>query len=117
MNSFPDFIKDEANRIPEDQQNTAAVEGFVYQGRGAGQVAFWTCHEARESNWHRHDFPEYLCVVAGEYVLVLEEGERTLGPGDEVEIRAGARQSARIAAGTRTIHAFGGRRIAIDPDE
>ena len=111
MNDFPDFMRDPANRVPSNQQNTDAVEGYVFIGRGAGQVAFWTCSENLESKWHAHAFDEYFVVVAGEYVLLLEGSEQVLRPGDEVVVPSGVRQAARVAAGTRTIHAFGGQRV------
>ena len=111
MNDFPAFMKDPANRVPTDQQHTVGVEGYVFDGRGAGQMAFWSCEEARQSDWHAHDFDEYFVVVAGEYVLVLEGSEQVLHPGDEAVVPGGTRQAARVAAGTRTVHAFGGRRV------
>ena len=111
VNDFPDFMKDSANHVPKDQQHTEAVEGYVFDGSGVGQMAFWSCAEDMESEWHTHDFDEYFVVVAGEYLLLLEGSERVLRPGDEVVVPSGVRQAARVAAGTRTIHAFGGQRV------
>ena len=111
VDDFPAFMKEPANRVPLGQQHTEAVEGYVFQGRGIGQMAFWTCAERRNSDWHAHDFDEYFVVVAGEYVLMLDGSERVLHAGDEAVIPRGTRQAARVAAGTRTIHAFGGRRV------
>lgn len=65
----------------------------------------------RASRPHRHDFDESIIVVRGRYVAVLDGKEHALGPGDELFIPRGTEQSGRCTAGTRSIHAFGGRRI------
>lgn len=114
MDDFPLFMKNEKNRVSVSQQNTPGVQGYYYEGRGGGQMAVWTCREARESKKHAHSFDEYMVVVSGEYILCTNEGERTLHPGDEALIPRGTEQWGRCAAGTRTIHAFGGRRIKDD---
>jgi quercetin dioxygenase-like cupin family protein len=111
VDDFPAFMKDPLNRVPVGQQHTDAVEGYVFEGRDNRQMAFWSCTEPRDSDWHAHDFDEYLVVVAGEYVLLLDGSEQILHAGDEAVIPRGTRQAARVAAGTRTIHAFGGQRI------
>jgi quercetin dioxygenase-like cupin family protein len=111
VNDFPDFMKDVADRVPGNQQNTDAVEGYVFKGLGANQIAFWTCSENLESKWHAHAFDEWFVVIAGEYVLLLEGSEQVLRPGDETVVPSGVRQAARVSAGTRTIHAFGGQRV------
>jgi len=111
VNEFPAFMKEPVNRVPKSQQHTQAVEGFVFGGSGIGQMAFWSCAEDMESEWHANDFDEYFVVVAGKYVLLLEGSERVLRPGDEVVVPSGVRQAAKVAAGTRTIHAFGGQRV------
>lgn len=77
-------------------------------------MAFWTCYNARESKKHRHDFDEYFIVVSGEFTLCTDGGETVLKPGEEAFVPRGTEQCVRCAAGTRTIHAFGGRRIKRD---
>ncbi len=114
MHDFPSFMKDQAIRIPRAQEHTPSVEGYVFDGRGNGQIAFWTCHDAQSSARHSHPFDEYLLVVAGEYTLIIGGEESLLLPGAEVVIEAGTIQSARIAPGTRTIHAFGGKRVTVE---
>ena len=47
----------------------------------------------------------------GEYTALLEGEEIILKPGDELFIPKGTEQGGKIKAGTRTIHAFGGKRI------
>jgi catechol 2,3-dioxygenase-like lactoylglutathione lyase family enzyme/quercetin dioxygenase-like cupin family protein len=110
MPDFPDFMKNGEDRVDAAQQNTADVEGYVYEG-AAGQMAFWTCREARESQPHTHPFDEWVLIVEGEYTLCTAEGERVLRPGGEAVVPAGTTQWGRCAAGTRSVHAFGGRRV------
>ncbi len=111
MEDFPEFMKNEGNRVPAAAQNTKDVVGYYYEGPGGGQMAFWTCYEARDSKKHRHDFDEYTVVVCGQYTACFEDKEIVLNPGDELVVPAGTLQWGRCTAGTRTIHAFGGKRI------
>jgi catechol 2,3-dioxygenase-like lactoylglutathione lyase family enzyme/quercetin dioxygenase-like cupin family protein len=110
MRDFPGFMKHEADRVDTAQQNTEGVEGYVFEG-AAGQMAFWTCHEARESKPHTHPFDEWTLIIEGEYTMCTAAGERVLRPGDEAVVPAGTEQWGRCTAGTRTVHAFGGRRV------
>ncbi len=110
MKEFPEFMKRAGRPVDAAQQNTADVEGYWFEG-AEGQMAFWTCCEARESKPHMHDFDEYMTVLDGEYILCTDEGETVLRPGDEAVIPRGIRQWGRCIAGTRTIHVFGGQRI------
>jgi quercetin dioxygenase-like cupin family protein len=114
MDGFPEFMKSKSNKVTSSQQNTPGTEGYYYEGNDGSQMAFWTCREARKSKKHKHDFDEYMAVVSGEYTLCTNDGERVLKPGDEAFIPKGTEQWGRCAAGTRTIHAFGGRRIKKD---
>jgi quercetin dioxygenase-like cupin family protein len=82
---------------------------FVAGDVTPARVAFRTEPHSHEWPWHENDVDEYVLVVEGEYVVQVDEGEVVLRPGDEVVVPAGTRQMARAAAGTRTIHAFGGR--------
>ena len=111
MKEFPDFMKNEANRVPAGAQNTQDVVGYYYDGPGGGQMAFWTCYSNRESKQHRHDFDEYTVVVSGQYTICFEDEEIVLNPGDELVVPTGILHGGRSTAGTRTIHAFGGKRI------
>lgn len=112
MPDYPDFMKNSANRIPASDQNTPDVEGYVFDGADAQhtQMAFWTCKADRVSGEHVHPFDEWIVVVEGEFTLTTGEGTRILRKGDEACIPAGTVQSGSCKAGTRTIHAFGGRR-------
>lgn len=111
MKDFPEFMKSELNRIDASQQNTKDIEGYYYEGKDGSQMAFWTCHSARESAKHMHDFDEYIVIVAGQYTACFEDREIVLNPGDELYIPAGTVQWGRCIAGTRSIHAFGGKRV------
>lgn len=111
MNRFPEFMKRDANRVDSRQQHTDDVEGYYFTGRDGSQMAFWECRKDRVSQPHCHDFDEYILCVSGEYTACLDTGEVVLRPGDELVIPAGTEQGGRIKAGTRTIHAFGGRRV------
>ncbi len=53
-----------ANRIATSSQPTPGVEGHVFDGVDASQMAFWTCRETTErSAPHVHDSDEYVLVV------------------------------------------------------
>jgi quercetin dioxygenase-like cupin family protein len=111
MKDFPAFMKNKKNSINASQQNTKDIEGYYYEGNDGSQMTFWTCSSDRISNEHKHDFDEYMVCVQGQYIAVLEGKEIVLNPGDELFIPKGTLQSGRCIAGTRTIHAFGGKRI------
>lgn len=110
-NDFPAFMKNAKNRVPVNAQNTNDIEGYYFEGKDGSQMAFWTCHSQMESAKHRHDFDEYMVVIAGQYTVCFAEKEVVLNPGDELYIPAGTLQWGRCRANTRTIHAFGGMRI------
>jgi mannose-6-phosphate isomerase-like protein (cupin superfamily) len=110
MEDFPDFMKCPANRIATTSQATPGVEGYVFDGADGSQMAFWTCKETAESAPHVHDFDEYFVVVQGGYTLIMGGQEIPIKAGEEYFIPKGTRHGGRPLAGTRTIHAFGGRR-------
>jgi quercetin dioxygenase-like cupin family protein len=111
MKDFPGFMKRQMNRVPAGQQNTPDVEGFYYTAADGSQMAFWTCMAEKVSKEHRHDFDEYVVCLSGEYTAVLDGKDIVLHAGDELVIFKGSLQGGRCKAGTRTIHAFGGRRV------
>ena len=111
LNDFPEFMKSPENRVPAKQQNTADVTGYYYTASDGSQMAFWTCLSDRVSKEHNHDFDEYMICVSGDYIVTIDGKETVLRAGDEVFIPKGTMQGGRCKAGTRTIHAFGGRRI------
>jgi quercetin dioxygenase-like cupin family protein len=111
MDDFPAFMKNPKNRVPTQSQHTLDVEGYYYTGRDGCQIAYWTCPADKTSEAHRHEFDEYIVCVKGEYTVIISGKETVLKPGDEFLIPKGTLQGGRCLAGTRTIHAFGGKRI------
>jgi quercetin dioxygenase-like cupin family protein len=110
MDNFPEFMKCSANRIVTSSQATPGVEGYVFDGADGSQMAFWTCHKTAGSALHVHEYDEYMLVVQGCYTLILEGGRVSLKAGEEYFIPKGLWHGGEVIAGTRTIHAFGGRR-------
>jgi quercetin dioxygenase-like cupin family protein len=110
MGDFPQFMKSAANKIATSSQATPGVEGYVYDGIDGSQMAFWTCHESAVSARHVHDYDEYMVVVQGCYTLIMGEKRIPVEAGREYFIAKGIWHGGEVVAGTRTIHAFGGRR-------
>ena len=111
MEHFPAFMKHPKNKIDSDKQHTKDIEGYYFQGKDDSQIAFWECYADRESKPHRHGFDEYILCVRGEYTAVLNGKETVLTAGDELYIPKGTLQGGKVKAGTRTIQAFGGKRV------
>ena len=111
MDTFPSFMKNPQNKIESSQQNTKDIEGYYFEGKDGSQMAFWECYADKESKPHTHDFDEYIACISGEYIALIHGEEIKLMPGDELFIPKGTEQGGRVKAGTRTIHAFGGKRI------
>ena len=110
MDEFPQFMKHPANRIAAAVQATPGVEGYVFDGADGSQMAFWTCQITAFSAPHSHDYDEYMIVIQGQYTLIIGSERITLNAGDEYLIPKLVPHSGEVLAGTRTIHAFGGRR-------
>ncbi len=110
MNDFPEFMKHPANRIASSNQATPGVEGYVFDGKDGGQMAFWTCRKTAESAPHVHAYDEYMIVVEGCYTLIIGGERIPVKAGEEFLIPRGVQHSGEVLAGTRTIHAFGGHR-------
>jgi mannose-6-phosphate isomerase-like protein (cupin superfamily) len=110
MDYFPEFMKRPANRIATSSQATPGVEGYVFDGVDGRQMAFWTCRETALSTPHVHDFDEYMIVVQGCYTLIIDDKRIPVRAGEEYFIPKELPHAGEPVAGTRTIHAFGGRR-------
>jgi len=111
VKDFPEFMKNPQNHISNKEQNTQDIDGYFYEGEDGSQMAFWTCYSDRTSKKHTHEFDEYMVCVCGEYIVIMNDKEYVLRPGDELFIPKGTEQWGKCTAGTRTIHAFGGKRI------
>jgi ethanolamine utilization protein EutQ (cupin superfamily) len=110
MHSFPNFMKRPENRIAGLSQHTPGVEGYVFDGADGSQMAFWSVSSDAVTAEHVHAFDEYVIVVEGAYVLRIDGVEVRLERGDEYYIPRGSKIAGSVQAGTRTIHAFGGKR-------
>ena len=88
MDDFPPFMKTPLNAIAPSQQS-AGVEGYVFDGRDGSQMAFWTCSRDGQSEEHVHDFDEYFVVLAGRYTLILSGRRIPLEGGQEYVIQRG----------------------------
>lgn len=110
MKEFPEFMKKPVNRIASGSEATPGVEGYVFDGADGSQMAFWTCGETAASAPHVHEFDEYMVVVQGRYTLIIGEERISIQTGEEYFIPHGVFHGGEVEAGTRTIHAFGGRR-------
>ena len=104
-------MKNEKNRISSNQQNTKDIDGYYYEGEDGSQMAFWTYYSDRDSKEQKHEFDEYTVCVSGQYTEIMDGKEFVLNPGDELYVPKGTLHRGRAIAGTRTIHAFGGKRI------
>jgi quercetin dioxygenase-like cupin family protein len=110
MDNFPDFMKHPANMIATSSQATPGVEGYVFDGVDGSQMAFWTCRESAVSAPHTHAYDEYFVVVQGCYTVTIDGKRISVKAGQEFFIPKGTWHGGEPVAGTRTIHAFGGRR-------
>ena len=111
MKDFPDFMKSVENHIDNSQQHTANIDGYFYEGKNGDQMAFWTHYADRISKKHTHEFDEYAVCVYGQCTAFVNGEETVLNPGDEILIPKGTAHFEKNVAGTRMIHAFGGKRI------
>jgi len=111
MNDFPEFMRHPYNKIFSGSQDSKGIEGYVFDGADGGQMTIWTSKTDGLSTEHTHAFDEYLVVVQGKYTLIIAGEKIPLGVGQEYFIPKGTAHAGEYLAGTRTIHAFGGRRV------
>jgi mannose-6-phosphate isomerase-like protein (cupin superfamily) len=110
MHDFPEFMKHPVNKIATSSEATPGVVGYVFDGLDGSQMAFWTCRETALCVPHVHDFDEYMVVVQGCYTMIVDGKRIPVRAGEEYFIPKGLLHGGEPLAGTRTIHAFGGRR-------
>jgi quercetin dioxygenase-like cupin family protein len=109
MDAFPAFMTSSANEIASHQRSPG-VKGYLFDGADGSQMAVFQCAEDGVSKEHVHDFDEYFLVVQGEYTLGIGDQRIGLTAGMEYLIPSHTPHDGVFIAGTRTIHAFGGRR-------
>ena len=110
MNEFPNFMKHPANAISSSSQYSKDIEGYVFDGADGSQMAFWECGKDGSSSEHTHSFDEYFVVIEGIYTLIIDGKKIPVKAGQEYFISAGVTHAGEYIKGTRTIHAFGGKR-------
>ena len=116
MNDFPAFMRNPQNAIASESQSRG-IEGYVYDGADGSQMAHWKCYNDGVSDEHVHDFDEYFIVVQGQYTLVFGDKRVAVKAGEEYYIPRGTPHAGEFKAGTRTIHAFGGKRAEREEQE
>ena len=113
MDSFPEFMRSPANKIASDSQYMSGIEGYVFDGVDGSQMAVLTYPDVvpvRKSVEHIHNLDEYFVVVQGKYTVIMGQKRVVVGVGEECLIPKGTPHSGKAVGGTRTIHAFGGKR-------
>ena len=103
MNEFPKFMKHSANKIMTSHQTTPGVEGYVFDGVEGSQMAFWTCQENASSGRPAHKFDEYMLVVQGCYMLIIDGRRIPIAAGEEYVIPRGTPHAGEVLADTRTV--------------
>lgn len=109
MDRFPEFMKNPANAIAAGSQSKG-VRGFVFDGADGSQMAFWECDKDGKSLEHVHEYDEYFIVIQGRYTLIIDGKKIPVKAGHEYLLPGGVAHAGEFIGGTRTIHAFGGRR-------
>jgi hypothetical protein len=112
MDNFPDFMKHPANRIATSSESTPGVQGYVFDVADGSQMAFWTCSESAVSTPRVHDYGECFVVLQGCYTPITDGERISVRAGEEHFTLQGTLHAGEVVAGTRSIHAFGGRRAA-----
>ena len=116
MNEFPEFMRKPANAISTNFKSHG-VDGYVFDGADGSQMAIWQCTTNGISPEHVHEYDEYMVVVQGQYTVITGAGEIELKAGQEHYIQRNLPHSGRFIEGTRTIHAFGGKRATRAAEE
>ncbi len=108
MKKFPEFIRNEKNRVPDAPEG---MEGFVFDGADGSQIVLWENRSGGSVELHQHDFWEYCLVLEGRYEGVIDGKPVTLGPGDECLIPPGVPHKGTHSENYRAKDIFGGQRI------
>jgi mannose-6-phosphate isomerase-like protein (cupin superfamily) len=117
MDDFPAFMKSPKNKISSRSQYGKGIQGYVYDGADGSQMAIWTHERDGISQEHVHDYDEYFVVVHGKYTLIIGSEKIPMEVGEEYYIPKGLAHAGEYSAGTRTIRAFGGKRVKRESEE
>lgn len=109
LGSFPAFMTSAANRVTDASLSIPGVEAYVFNGTDGTRLILCHAKSDAETAEQWQDFDEYLVVLEGHYVVRINGMDMHLDAGREFVIPRGARISGRYTAGTRTIHARGGK--------
>jgi len=117
MNDFPEFMRNPSNRIASQSQYTSGIEGYVFDGVDGSQIAIWTNRKGGISAEHTHGYDEYFIVVQGQYDVIIGSERIPVRVGEEYFIPRGTPHGGVSLPGTRTIHAFGGKRAVREKEK
>lgn len=110
MREFPKFMTNEQNKIDSTLTLEKDKEGYFFEGKDGVQMVIWTYLKDTKTDDHIHRFDEYIACVNGQYTLYIDGEEIVLTPGDEYYIPANTLHKSVSRGGSRTIHAFDGKR-------
>jgi quercetin dioxygenase-like cupin family protein len=108
MKHFPDFIRNEKNRVPNAPEG---MEGFVFDGADGSQIVLWENVAGGSVELHQHDYWEYCYVLDGCYEGVVDGKPIKLEPGDECIIPPGVPHKGKHSKNYRALDIFGGCRV------
>ena len=104
-NSTPYSNSNSSAPLPE----TPSTDNF-YTNENGSQMIFWICEINGTSEKHVHEYDEYMIVVSGQYNIIFKDKKVKIKAGEEYFIPKGIHHAGEFIKGTRTIHAFGGKR-------
>lgn len=110
LNTFPKVMKNESNKIDVQYQSSDKIQGYVYDGADGSQMVYWECGIGGISKEHVHEYDEYMTVVQGRYVVIINDEKYEIEHGKEIFIPKNTPHSGEYIKNTRTIHWFGGKR-------
>jgi mannose-6-phosphate isomerase-like protein (cupin superfamily) len=110
MDNFPEFMRQDCNRISSKDPYTPGIEGFVFNGLDDSQITIWTSKNGGEAFEHIHEYDKYFVVIQGQYTVIIEGKQIPINKGEEYYIPKGVPHGGKSIPGTRTINAFGGKR-------
>jgi quercetin dioxygenase-like cupin family protein len=73
------------------------------QERGYGDAQIKEFDPTFDKEMHTHEFSAMALVVSGEFILALESGPTSYGPGDWCELEAGTVHAERTGPSGATI--------------